>query len=84
STYFGWIGAAAGLSGALGTTLGGFLAEHWMMGGLLGLFIVSSLCRLVALCPLFFVRERRTVSLQELIKVIVDKAVDKANLEPLS
>lgn len=84
STYFGWIGAAAGLSGALGTTLGGFLAEHWMMGGLLGLFIVSSLCRLVALCPLVFVRERRTVSLQELIKVIVDKAVDKANLEPLS
>jgi MFS family permease len=75
STYFGWIAAAAGVSGALGTTLGGYLAEHWTVGGLLGLFVVSSGCRTVALLPLMFVREHRSVSLRELVRVF---ATEKA------
>jgi MFS family permease len=77
STYFGWIAATAGVSGALGTILGGYLAEHWTAGGLLGLFVVSSICRVVALFPLVFVHEHRSVSLRELARVFAsEKAVD--------
>jgi MFS family permease len=71
SSYLGWIAAGAGVSGALGASLGGYLAEHWQIGGLLGLFIVSSGCRLVALFPLFFVREHRSLSLHALMQVLV-------------
>jgi MFS family permease len=71
SSYLGWIAAGAGVSGALGATLGGYLAEHWQIGGLLGLFIVSSACRLVALVPLFFVREHRSLSLGALMQLLV-------------
>jgi MFS family permease len=70
STYFGWIAASGGVSGAIGTTLGGYLAEHWQWGGgLLGLFVLSSLCRVGALLPLIFVHEHRSVSLRQLIQV---------------
>jgi MFS family permease len=71
SSYLGWISAGAGVSGALGASLGGYLAEHWQIGGLLGLFIVSSGCRLVALFPLFFVREHRSLSLGALMQLLV-------------
>jgi MFS family permease len=71
SSYLGWISAGAGVSGALGATLGGYLAEHWQIGGLLGLFILSSGCRLVALFPLFFVREHRSLSLGALMQLLV-------------
>jgi MFS family permease len=83
STYFGWIAAAAGVSGAIGTTLGGYLAEHWQLGGgLLGLFVLSSLCRLGALFPLVFVHEHQSVSLRQLMQVFspvekVDLAIHK-------
>jgi MFS family permease len=69
STYFGWMAAAAGISGALGTTLGGYCAEHWAQGGLLGVFILSSICRMVALFPLIFVKEHRDLSLNQLMQV---------------
>ncbi len=59
STYFGVAAAFAGISGALGTTAGGFLAQFGS-GGLLGLFALSSVLRLVALLPLVFVHERQT------------------------
>jgi MFS family permease len=68
STYFGTIAALSGVSGALGTSLGGLLVEYWQVGGLLGLFIVSSLCRLVALVPLIFVHEKRSASLRQLLR----------------
>jgi MFS family permease len=71
SSYLGWIAAGAGVSGALGATLGGYLAEHWQIGGLLGLFIMSSGCRLVALLPLFFVREHHSLSLGALMQLLV-------------
>jgi MFS family permease len=57
SKYFGLVAAIAGIGGALGTTAGGFLAQFWQSGGLFGLFILSSILRLGALIPLFFVTE---------------------------
>lgn len=57
SIYFAIVAAAIGASGALGTTLGGFIAQFPQFHGLLGLFALSSLCRLAALIPLAFVKE---------------------------
>jgi MFS family permease len=60
STYFGVAAASAGISGALSTTAGGFLAQFGS-GGLLGLFALSSVLRLGALLSLVFVHERQIV-----------------------
>lgn len=56
ATYFGIAAACAGVSGAVGTAVGGFWIEFGD-GGLLGLFALSGVLRLVALLPLIFVRE---------------------------
>jgi MFS family permease len=69
STYFGWLAAAAGISGALGTAIGGYCAEHWTQGGLLGVFILSSVCRSAAIVPLAFVKEHRDLSLPQLMQL---------------
>ncbi|MBD0301480.1 MAG: MFS transporter, partial [Tolypothrix sp. T3-bin4] len=55
--YFAIVAAVAGVSGALGTTIGGFVAQFSLYGGLLGLFAISVVFRLVALIPLVFVQE---------------------------
>jgi MFS family permease len=68
STYFGTIAALSGVSGAVGTALGGFLVEYAQVGGLAGLFIISTIFRLLALVPLIFVQEQRSVSLRQLIQ----------------
>lgn len=57
SIYIAIAAAVAGVSGALGTTIGGFIAQSHEFGGLLGLFALSSLCRLLGLVPLIFVQE---------------------------
>ncbi|MCC5640449.1 MFS transporter [Nostoc sp. CHAB 5844] len=57
SIYFAIAAAVAGGSGALGTTIGSFIAQFAVWGGLLGLFAISGLLRLAALVPLFFVQE---------------------------
>ncbi|KHG40746.1 MULTISPECIES: MFS transporter [Aphanizomenon] len=57
SIYFAIVAAVGGVSGALGTTIGGFIAQSPNFGGLLGLFALSSLCRLLGLLPLIFVQE---------------------------
>ncbi|MEH2323013.1 MAG: MFS transporter [Nostoc sp.] len=57
SIYFATAAAVAGASGALGTTIGSFIVQFAQFGGLLGLFAFSSLFRLTALIPLFFVKE---------------------------
>ncbi|MBD2448358.1 MFS transporter [Nostoc sp. FACHB-152] len=57
SIYFAIAAAVAGASGALGTTIGSFIAQFAVWGGLLGLFALSGLLRLAALVPLFFVQE---------------------------
>lgn len=59
SRYFAIAAAASGLGGALGTTVGGVLAQFPHLGGLPGLFALSAVLRLVALVPLTFVREPR-------------------------
>ncbi|RUS96407.1 hypothetical protein DSM107003_25040 [Trichormus variabilis SAG 1403-4b] len=58
SIYFAIAAAVAGVTGALGTTIGGFIAQSPQFGGLLGLFALSSICRLAALIPLIFVQEQ--------------------------
>ena len=57
SIYIAIAAAVAGVSGALGTTIGGFVAQSPEFGGLLGLFAISSICRLLGLIPLIFVKE---------------------------
>ncbi|GBE90623.1 MFS transporter [Nostoc cycadae] len=57
SIYFAIAAAVAGGSGALGTTIGSFIAQFAIWDGLLGLFAISGLLRLAALVPLFFVQE---------------------------
>ncbi|MGM3308299.1 MFS transporter [Anabaena sp. WFMT] len=59
SIYFAIAAAIAGVTGALGTTIGGFIAQSPHFGGLLGLFALSSIFRLAALIPLIFVKEQR-------------------------
>ncbi|MBD2347102.1 MFS transporter [Anabaena subtropica] len=57
SIYFAIASAVAGFSGALGTTIGSFIAQFSQYGGLLGVFALSTALRLVALIPLLFVQE---------------------------
>jgi MFS family permease len=59
SSYFAIAAAVGGLGGALGTTVGGILAQSAYIGGLPGLFAISSLLRVVALLPLVFVCESK-------------------------
>ena len=64
SIYFAIAAAVAGGTGALGTTIGGFLAESSsFVGGLPGLFAISVGFRLIALIPLIFVQEEQKNSL---------------------
>jgi MFS family permease len=57
SINFAIAAAIGGASGALGTTIGGFIAQFAQYNGLLILFTLSSLLRLAALIPLVFVQE---------------------------
>ncbi len=58
--YFAIAAAITGVTGALGTTMGGFLAQLPSIGGLAGLFVISTVLRLLALLILVFVREHRS------------------------
>ncbi len=73
SKYFAAAAAIAGVSGALGTTVGGFLAELADYGGLPGLFALSSMARLAALLPLVFVREQRPHSLRHMLQNLLQR-----------
>ncbi len=68
SVYFATAAAVAGGSGAIGTTIGGFLAENSFIGGLPGLFMMSVGFRLIALVPLLFVQEARRQSLTKMFQ----------------
>ncbi|WP_427161387.1 MFS transporter [Aliinostoc sp. HNIBRCY26] len=57
SLYFAIASAVAGFSGALGTTIGSLIAQFTQHGGLLGVFALSGMLRLLALIPLVFVKE---------------------------
>lgn len=67
ATYFAVAAAVSGVSGALGTTAGGLLAEFANYGGIPTLFALSGGVRLVALLPLIFVHERRGQSLRQMM-----------------
>jgi MFS family permease len=73
ANYFAIAAAVAGVSGALGTTIGGFIVQNAYFGGLPGLFVLSSVFRLVALVPLVFVNEPRRKSLIEILKSCINK-----------
>jgi MFS family permease len=68
SIYFAIAAAIAGLSGAVGTIIGGFIAENPSFGGLAGLFIISGGLRLAAIVPLIFVQEGRGQSFPQIIQ----------------
>ncbi|KAB8319377.1 MFS transporter [Tolypothrix campylonemoides VB511288] len=68
SIYFATTAAVGGVSGALGTTIGGFLAENPSFGGLAGLFAVSAVLRLAALVPLMFVQEPGRQSFTQMVQ----------------
>lgn len=74
STYFGLVAAVAGVTSALGTTAGGFLAQFWHYEGVLGLFVLSSLLRFAALLPLWFVNERNSIA----VSIIYSDAAQKS------
>lgn len=61
SGYFAIAAAVAGVCGALGTVAGGCVAEISGYTSLLGIFTLSSLLRLIALIPLIFVEEGRSI-----------------------
>ena len=89
AAYFAVAAAIAGLSGALGTTVGGFLAELSDYGGIPGLFALSAIVRLIALLPLVLVQEQRGQSLHRMMQVLFPSKsetvveVVAANQEPV-
>ena len=66
SGYFAIAAATIGITGALGTTLGGILAELPSIG-LTGLFVISALVRLASISPLLWVEEARAISVRDVI-----------------
>jgi MFS family permease len=68
ATYFAIASAVAGICGACGATVGGFLAEQPILGGLPGLFVLTSGLRLLALLPLVLVCEQRSHSLRAMLQ----------------
>ena len=57
ATFFAIAAAVAGISGALGTTVGGLLMQFDRYQGVFGVFAISAILRLIAIMPLMFVRE---------------------------
>ena len=82
AAYFAVAAAIAGVSGALGTTAGGYLAQFANYGGIPGLFALSSAVRLVALLPLVFVQEDRGQSIRQMIKSLLPSKSEPINLQP--
>ncbi len=71
SQYFAIAAAVAGVSGGLGSTVGGFIAGLNIIGGLPGLFVLSAVLRLIALLPLLFVQEPRSQSIVDIVRNIL-------------
>jgi MFS family permease len=71
SIYFAIAAAVPGITGAMGITVGGFVASVTGLGGLPTVFALSAVLRLFALLPLVFVHEQRSVRLGQLMRVLV-------------
>jgi MFS family permease len=70
SIYFAIAAAVPGITGAIGITVGGFVATVTNFGGLPTVFALSAVLRLFALLPLVFVHEQRSVALRQLMRVL--------------
>ncbi len=70
SIYFAIAAAVPGVTGAMGITVGGFVATVTNFGGLPAVFALSAVLRLFALLPLVFVHEQRSVPLGQLMRVL--------------
>ncbi|NQE36766.1 MFS transporter [Microcoleus asticus] len=70
SIYFAIAAAVPGITGAMGITVGGFVASQTGFGGLPTAFALSAVLRLFALLPLVFVREQRSVPVGQLIRAL--------------
>jgi len=82
SLYFAIAAAVPGVTGAMGITAGGFLATVTDLGGLPGVFALSAVLRLVAVVPLVFVREQRSVSLGKFWLLLLPAWWRRAPIEP--
>ena len=60
ATFFAIAAAITGVSGAFGTTVGGFLAQSAHYDGISGIFFLSAIARAIALLPLLFVNEKKS------------------------
>src|SRR4028118_556887 len=70
SIYFAIAAAVPGITGAMGITVGGFVASMTNFGGLPTVFALSAVLRLFALLPLVFVHEQRSVGVRQLMRVL--------------
>jgi MFS family permease len=66
--YFGIIAAMGGISGSLGTFVGGTLASWEIVGGLTGLFVISSILRLLSLIPMILLQPSGERSVFQLLE----------------
>jgi hypothetical protein len=82
SIYFAIAAAVAGVTGAMAITIGGFLATLTDLGGLPGVFALSAVVRLVALVPLVFVHEQRSVSLGKFWLLLLPAWWRRVPIEP--
>jgi MFS family permease len=70
SIYFAIAAAVPGITGAIGITVGSYVASLAHFGGLPMAFALSAVLRLFALLPLVFVREQRSVGVGQLIRTL--------------
>src|SRR4028119_1171145 len=68
SIYFAIAAAVPGITGAIGITVGSYVASLIGFGGLPMAFALSAVLRLFALLPLVFVHEPRSVGVTQLIR----------------
>ncbi|MDF5730772.1 MAG: MFS transporter [Rhizonema sp. PD38] len=83
SQYFAIAAAVMGITGGLGSAVGGFLADLDATGGLPGLFVISAVLRLIALLPLVFVQEPRSQHVVQIIRNIFRKEPQAQSHLPL-
>lgn len=72
--YFAITAAIGGVSGAMGALVGGWLAQFADVGGMTGLFALSSILRLVALLPLVWLQEPQQRSLRPILQRLIQQA----------
>lgn len=78
--YFGITAAITGVSGALGTVVGGTLAHMDMVGGMTGLFAISSVLRLLSMLPLLLLKREGEQSLGQLFEFDwLERFVDRSD-----